>query len=313
VAPDGSTTACRFFGGGYMQTTGVPKEIDTYVFSFYVKMTSGGTGTLRVFLDGGITTTTVNVTAAWTRVQVSQTFSSTLVGTEGFYVDSDVLIWDPQLELGSIATDYQRTLGLADDIYKNSFKFNLVNPALFSGSFSNGWTFSSKGMTPNGSSAFFNTTLTPSTNLSLNSAHISSYIRTTNSGLQMYVGGYGSAGSSTNLTYLLNYGYVSINSTDTFGTNVSGQNGFFLNTRTSATNTIQYKNATALSTIATTSTGAPDAPLYVGAYNQNNGTPSLYSNNQTAFVSIGDGLTTTDAFLLYLALQRYQTALNRQV
>jgi hypothetical protein len=183
----------------------------------------------------------------------------------------------------------------------------------FTGTFTSGWTFASTGVTPNGSSAFFNTTLTPSVSLSLNSAHISSYIRTTNSGSQMYVGGYGSAGSSINITYLLNFGFLSINSTDTGVTSVVGQNGLFLNTRTSSTNTVQYKNATALSTIATVSTGSPNAPLYVGAYNQNNGTPTLYSNNQTAFVSIGDGLNGTQESNFYTAVQAFQTTLARQV
>jgi hypothetical protein len=38
-----------------------------------------------------------------------------------------------------------------------------------------------------------------------------------------------------------------------------------------------------------------------------------YGNKQQAFASIGEGLTTTEASNLYLAVQKFQTTLNRQV
>jgi len=187
-----------------------------------------------------------------------------------------------------------------------------LKSASFTGSFSSGWTFASTGVTPNGTSAFMNTGLIANTNLTQNSTHLSSYIRTTNIGSQVYMGCSGAAGPSTNLIYLLNFGFIAINTSDTIATSVVGQNGLFLNSRTTLTNTIQYKNATALTTSAQTSTGISTTQIYIGAYN-NNGTTAFFSNNETAFSSIGNGLNATEEGNFYTAVQTFNTTLSRQV
>jgi hypothetical protein len=122
----------------------------------------------------------------------------------------------------------------------------------------------------------------------------------------------GAAGPSTNLIYLLNFGFIAINTSDTIATSVVGQNGLFLNSRTTLTNTIQYKNATALTTSAQTSTGISTTQIYIGAYN-NNGTTAFFSNNETAFSSIGNGLNATEEGNFYTAVQTFNTTLSRQV
>jgi hypothetical protein len=50
----------------------------------------------------------------------------------------------------------------------------------FTGTFTSGWTFASTGVTPNGTSAYFDTTLVPNTDLTLTSGHLSFYSRTNN-------------------------------------------------------------------------------------------------------------------------------------
>ena len=180
----------------------------------------------------------------------------------------------------------------------------------FTGTFTSGWTFSSTGVTPNGTSAYMNTSLIPNVSLTLNSSHLSSYIRGTNAGNQIYIGAKGA--STTILNYVLNFGYAAINNSDTLATSVSGQVGLFLNVRTSSTNLVQYKNSNALSTLVNTSIGLHEQSIWLGAYN-NNTTILFPSNNQCAFASIGDGLSPAQVTDFYNSIQTFQTSLSRQV
>jgi hypothetical protein len=318
VAPDGTTTASRFYGGGYMQTTGVPKEIGTYVFSFYVKMTSGSAGTLRVFLDGGITTTTVNVTGVWTRVQISQTFSSTLVGTEGFYVDSDVLIWHPQLELGSTATDYQVTIN-SQEQFAAAYKYNLKDPqdtdAAFRLKIFGTWTFTPTGAKPNGTNAYMDTNFNQSSNLTPSNNHISLYSRTDINSVVV------DCGITNNVTHSFTQLLLRSGGTATF------ENGSQKITPTTATSLglytgsaltagiNLYKNGTSISSTAVAQTRTMfNNNIYLAATNDSTSNNALYfSSRQFAFASIGDGLNDAEAAALYTIVQQFQTSMARQV
>ena len=55
-----------------------------------------------------------------------------------------------------------------------------------------------------------------------------------------------------------------------------------------------------------------DKSFYIGAYNRN-GTADNFSIRETAFNSIGDGLTDTQASDFYTSVQTFQTTLSRQV
>jgi hypothetical protein len=59
-----------------------------------------------------------------------------------------------------------------------------LKSASFTGTFTSGWTFASTGATPNGTSAFMNTTLTPSVSLAANNIHLSYYSRTQSASIQ---------------------------------------------------------------------------------------------------------------------------------
>jgi hypothetical protein len=54
----------------------------------------------------------------------------------------------------------------------------------------------------------------------------------------------------------------------------------------------------------------PNKSIWVSGFNY--AFPS-YSLKETAFASIGDGLTDTDVTNLYTRVQNFQTTLNRQV
>ncbi len=315
TAPDGTNTAWRitrintaFQGFSIRQNVSVISSTQ-YTFSVYLKAPNTST-TVEVDLGDGTATPTITLTTDWQLY----TFRKTLGGSGAFF-DFNITsgdgsycwFWHPQLELRSTATAYQPTLGLADDVFKNSFKFNLVNPTRFSGSFTSGWTFSPTGMTPNGTSAYMDTSLIPSTSLSESSAHLSFYSRSSST-LNQYEFARG------NYSLIVQYAggtfYVNLENTGAYAastTNTDGK-GFYIGSRLNNTTVQGFKNSSKVINAALASTLSTQS-LYIGG----NGLPTNYSSKECAFASIGDGLSDTDAFLFYLAVQRYQTLLNRQV
>jgi hypothetical protein len=78
------------------------------------------------------------------------------------------------------------------------------------------------------------------------------------------------------------------------------------------TTNIQYYNRSTKVVDSIQTNGMSSSSLYVGARN-NLGTADRFSDRQNAFVSIGDGLTSTQASNFYTAVQAFQTTLSRQV
>jgi hypothetical protein len=197
-------------------------------------------------------------------------------------------------------------------------KWNLKDPrdldAAFRLNFTTGWTHSATGMTPNGVSAYANTSLVPSSVLSLDSTHISGYIRT-NSVSHAPMLSSENAGSYDNGLYIWpiqNQGYYSVrinDNTSTFSTVTYDIRGFHLATRT-ASNVKKYRvNTTQIFNDTTVSTALNTSSIYIGASRNN----ANYFSNQIAFTSIGDGLTDTEAINFRTAVQAFQTTLGRQV
>lgn len=200
----------------------------------------------------------------------------------------------------------------------SSHAVNLKTPGTYNLTFSTGWTHASTGMTPNGA-AYADTFLTPSSHLSLNSAHLSFYSRTNSTGNYADIG---SGNNSTNIGYIQilskwsdNKFYAQINDIDFSDNIVSDSLGLFIGSRLSSTNVKTFKNNTIVTTKTTaTSTFLTSLPIWISARNlQNTGGGNNYSNRQCAFASIGDGLTDTEAANFYTAVQAYQTTLSRQV
>jgi hypothetical protein len=177
----------------------------------------------------------------------------------------------------------------------------------FTGTFTSGWTFASTGVTPNGTSAYMDTTLIPNTSLSTSSAHLSFYSRTSASGNQYEFarGNYGilvQYGGNTFFVNLENGGSYSANTTNTDG------KGFYIGSRLNNTSVQGFKNNSKIINSALGSTLASTS-LYIGG----NGLASNYSTKECAFASIGDGLTDTQASDFYTAVQAFQTTLGRAI
>jgi hypothetical protein len=183
----------------------------------------------------------------------------------------------------------------------------------FTGTFTSGWTFASTGVTPNGTSAYFDTTLAPNGNLSLNSTHLSFYSRTLNNTNQIdmaaIVGNFSSA-LLLMATQGSNDGLVCVNDGG-FRTGSGNSQAFFLGNRTVSTTNSVFRNNTKTSFTQNSATLVSFSVALGGA--NIGGTVSRFTDRQYAFASIGDGLTDTQASNFYTAVQAFQTTLSRQV
>lgn len=189
----------------------------------------------------------------------------------------------------------------------------------FTGTFTaTGWTFASTGVTPNGTSAYFNTGFNTLSNFTTNSAHLSYYSRTNNS-FGSYPVEMGAEGPTGNDAAALSARMPA----DPFKGRIAGNvaisysntdsSGFYTVSRTSSTNIYGQKNGTTQATNTTSQTwNAANYNIWIGCLNSNN-SYNLGSNRQCAFASIGDGLTDTEASDFYTAVQAFQTTLGRQV
>jgi hypothetical protein len=185
----------------------------------------------------------------------------------------------------------------------------------FTGTFTSGWTFASTGVTPNGTSAYMDTGLNISTQLTLNTNNASAYYRTN-------VAKSSSSGA-----------YVSINNCFYFGVRFTGNvlyagsqqegtslltganldsTGFYQLNRDAVNSVKLFKNNTTFASSTASNTGAlPNFNFLVSALNGSS--ISDYDSKQCAFASVGDGLTDTQASNFYTAVQAFQTTLSRNV
>jgi len=198
-------------------------------------------------------------------------------------------------------------------------KFNLKNPldtdAAFRLVFNGGWTHSSTGATPNGTNGFADTKLVPNSVLSLNSTHISGYLRT-NLNSDAPILSAENAASYSNGLYIwpkqVLFGYsirINDNTSQGGGTNTDDIRGLHIASRT-ASNVKKYRlNTSQKFSVTTASQGLNTDSIYIGASRNN----ANYFNNQIAFASIGDGLTDTEELNFYTAVQAFQTTLGRNV
>lgn len=207
----------------------------------------------------------------------------------------------------------------------SSHKFNLKDPrdldAAFRLSFVGGGTHSSTGYVPNGTTAYADTFLVPSTVLNAsNFAHLSYYSNSDTQKAFEYVMGSNDATNTlalisrrnTNLQF-----FMSTNNTATYviasNTSATTGAGFLLGTQLATTiklfrdNVLQASNTTASS-----GAGLSTRKIYIGANNDNN-TLINYTDKICSFASIGDGLTDSEATAFYNAVQTFNTTLGRQV
>ncbi len=182
-----------------------------------------------------------------------------------------------------------------------------LKSASFTGTFTSGWTFANTGATPNGTSAYFNTNLTPSISLSSSSSHFSKYNRTND-----LVGDKVDGAIVSPVFFQFNFssGNTVMGDVGTVITYTpTDTRGFFVSTRTSSTLIKLFRNNVNLGSNTVSNTTIINIPIYIGARNPG----SFYNTYECAFASLGNGLTDAEASNFYTAVQAFQTTLNRQV
>jgi hypothetical protein len=206
-------------------------------------------------------------------------------------------------------------------------KFNLVNPvdsdAAYRLTFAGGWTHSTTGALPNGTTGYADTKLTPSVVLTNNNTHLSYYSRT-ESNPSVATFDMGVSIGTSNAIFSISSRLSNILYIDSYNSNTnritaanSSSLGHFINNRTTSTSLKAVKNGTQVGTTLTASSSgftSLGGNIYIGSLNNSNfSTPLYYSNKECAFASIGDGLTDAEALTFSNAVQAFQVTLGRQV
>ena len=179
----------------------------------------------------------------------------------------------------------------------------------FTGTFTSGWTFASTGVTPNGTSAYFDTTVTNNIDITDRASHWSTYFRTLgNGGFYGYFNGANAFGvqpraaSNVIATGLNNIAATSVNSVI----------GYLVGSVNSSTDAKLYVNNSLVFTLSNPTAISQNLDFYLGALNSS-GSAILYATQEIAFSSLGDNLNNTQASNFYTAVQAFQTTLSRQV
>jgi hypothetical protein len=210
-------------------------------------------------------------------------------------------------------------------------KFNLKDPrdldAAFRLVFSGGWTHSNTGATPNGTNAYADTKLNPSSILTNGNNHISYYSRTNQAasntaemGVLSNNGFSGPALGARRTSDLFQYHNGNTTTLVVTTSSNTDSTGHFIGNILSSTNRKTYKNGTLSGTNTNNVSNVVSNTLfgtgiYLGARNISDVYQGVfgYSTKQCAFASIGDGLNDTEAANFYTAVQAFQTTLGRQV
>jgi hypothetical protein len=199
-------------------------------------------------------------------------------------------------------------------------KWNLKDPrdldAAFRLTFASGYTHSSTGMLPNGTSAYANSFYKPTVNGSTNSMGASVYLRTNTA---INAATFGSLDSNfwglafqPRVADGTTYYAANDRLIDGAASTISDTRGFFTVNRNSATSKKLFKNGSVISTTTIVNNSSSNFDLVFSARNYF-GTIQSYDTKEIAFASIGDGLTDTEAANFYTAVQAFQTTLGRQV
>jgi hypothetical protein len=197
-----------------------------------------------------------------------------------------------------------------------SHKLNGKNPldtnAAFRLSFSGTWIHSETGAQPNGSNAYADTFLNPSTHIAANTGSLGYYSRTQNANNNIEMGlEEGGNGFEIFIRYFGDF-YAIPNTVAAQAPTVANTNstGFFQALRTGATTTIAQRNA--VQTAFTSKTyGAPNGTVIIGG-RTNGGSIDALTNRECSFAYVGAGMSDTDAENLYVRVQALQTALGRE-
>ncbi len=205
-------------------------------------------------------------------------------------------------------------------------RFNLKDPRTvneaFYLQFNGGFLHNELGVVPNGGNSWANPFFTGTAFSSVNNAHISYYSQTSTetNNLSIEIGCYQGANRQVGLSIRRPNNVSSgalFNETHYVSTTNTDAKGLYLLSRTANNSLKYYKNNTTLRTttgINAISTLPSSNVILFTTSDLNNVPDGLYTTNKiSSFISLGDGLTDTEAANFYTAVQTFQTTLGRQV
>lgn len=193
---------------------------------------------------------------------------------------------------------------------------NLIS-ADFTGTFSSGWTYASNGVTPNGTSAYFNTYFEVwPTQPDTDSLAFSTYINTPASIGSMQMGAIGGNNTQNMLSarWTSTTNYLSING---YGTTqqseLSAVTGFLGVSRTNSADFNYFKGNSLTATVICASVSVGYLyPMMMGASNGFGGSPLYYDTARICWGHMSSGLTDSQMTVLANASIALQVALSRQ-
>jgi hypothetical protein len=206
-------------------------------------------------------------------------------------------------------------------------KWNLKNPldtnAAFRLVFFGGYTHSSTGMAGNGTNGYADTFLVPDTVFSVaNNVHLSVYSRTNAaSAADIDMGGYngGQPGGVGALYLAAGWGFstkATLHQSTEISFGVSNSAAFYIASRIGSAQKIYRNLVTGVSVTSAPALKLNYSVAISGAFSSgwSGGIDlGLISAKEYAFISIGDGLTDSEAANFYTAVNAYQVALSRNV
>jgi hypothetical protein len=197
----------------------------------------------------------------------------------------------------------------------NTHKYNFIDTTKYQITWMGGITHDSNGIIGNGTNGYGKTGFIPSVDTSLNSVHISAYVRTNVNEQKCEIGS-AAPGNNQGLALYTRFSNLFISSTnddDTLSTSISDSKGFSMGVRTSSSIRKQYKNGSLINTQTYGSSGPNIYETYIFASNIAGAPSFAYSSKNMSFSSIGSSLTDAESTTFYNLVQAFQTSLSRQV
>jgi len=200
----------------------------------------------------------------------------------------------------------------------NSCKFNLINPvdsnSAFRLTFSGGWTFSSTGAKPNGTTGYANTYWSSITNASQYSASLGCYLRqNTADGAKCDMGavkftpdGYSIIFAKLGGNF---YGNANSNGTAEIRPNTNSS-GMFIVSKNTVTNTLLLQINNSQSTVITGTSATNTSYVFLGARSDNN-SPVFYSDREHSITFFGQCLSNAESMALYNIFTTFKNSLGR--
>lgn len=205
-------------------------------------------------------------------------------------------------------------------------KYNLIDPQDTDGAFRltwyGGWTHSSTGALPNGSTGYAETHLTPATTLGDTTLSIGYYSRTDSKLFGEFVMGAHQGSWRCLLTIWNTFSQANLELTSDSGgttywiatkvTNLSGD-GYWIGSQDGTDLTLRKDKTEIVKNTSTSILRQPNSTtVFIGAKNTS-GFDSGNTNKQCAFAHLGEDMTITESNLFYDRVQTFQTDLSREI